>query len=114
MSFESPDLPVEAGSAAASRGSPWRRQLAFALLGRRVRRSTRDGPTPNRPTRDTGQRASASKGLAVIEQTQNRRAALSGERAHAAPHAIPRRRFFLRRGGIFRGRSDGEVWPSPL
>jgi peptide/nickel transport system permease protein len=35
MSFESPDLPVDARRADASQGSPWRRQLAFALLGRR-------------------------------------------------------------------------------
>ncbi|MEX3845753.1 ABC transporter permease [Paraburkholderia sp. BR10882] len=35
MSFESPDLPVDARRAAARQGSPWRRQLAFALLGRR-------------------------------------------------------------------------------
>lgn len=34
MSFESPDLPVQAQHAAASQGSSWRRQLAFALLGR--------------------------------------------------------------------------------
>ncbi|CAD6528575.1 Oligopeptide transport system permease protein OppC [Paraburkholderia hiiakae] len=46
MSFESPNLPVEARPASASHGSPWRRQLAFALLGRRG--ADRDGASARR------------------------------------------------------------------
>ena len=68
MSFESPDLPVEARHAGASHGSPWRRQLALALLGRRG--ADRDGASARRAGhafwRALVRNPSACAGLALL------------------------------------------------